>query len=160
MPQVSPRRRGAATVSALLGTVLAVLVLLLCTDTGGGGVPGTGGPVRASGEVTAPAAAPALGPASASTAVPASAGFTAASFSASGDDDPEPGCRQRHPGPASVPVAPPRGGAAYELPATLCAARAGGGAWGAEDLVPHRAPGHLPPPLDPPTPEDLSILRV
>ncbi|MFD5098744.1 hypothetical protein [Streptomyces albidochromogenes] len=157
MPQVSPRRRSAATVSALLGTVLAVLVLLLCTDTGG--VPGAGGQAQASGAVTAPAPAPALGPAAASTAVSASADFTAADFTAS-DDDPEPGCRQRHPGPASVPVAPPRGGAAYELPATLCAARAGGGAWGPEDLVPHRAPGHLPPPLDPPTPEDLSILRV
>ncbi|MGW7196418.1 hypothetical protein [Streptomyces chryseus] len=173
MPQVSPRRRGAATVSALLGTALAVIVLLLCTGPGGGGVPGAGGPVPAPGALTAPASAPAPGPAatpdarSSSPAAPAHAPAPAATaVSASAADfaaasgAPEPGCRQRHPGPASVPVAPPRCGAAYELPATLCAARAGGGSWGTEDLVPHRAPVHLPPLLGPPTPEDLSILRV
>ncbi|MGW7054420.1 hypothetical protein [Streptomyces sp. NPDC054887] len=57
-------------------------------------------------------------------------------------------------------MVPPRQGAAYELPGGLHQAWAGSGSWGAEGLVMRLAPGHRPPPPTPPTPIDLSVLRV
>ncbi|OEJ26191.1 hypothetical protein AS594_18500 [Streptomyces agglomeratus] len=139
MPQVRPpasrRRRGAATVSALLGMLLAVAVLLLCTDPGAGGVRASEAPVAA-GAVAAPEAAPSAG-------------------------EREPGCREPgRDGVGSVPAAPGRGGSAHELLPALHDARAGAGSWGAAAVVPDPAPGHWTPPVAPPTPMDLSILRV
>ncbi|MET9516360.1 hypothetical protein [Streptomyces sp. NPDC002994] len=138
MPQVRP-----ATVSALLGMLLAVAVLLLCTDTGAGGVRAAGAPV-ATGAVVAV------------VAVVAPEGSPSA-----GEREPGPGCREPGgDGVGSVPAAPGRSGAAYELLPALYDARAGAGSWGAEALVPDLAPDHWPPPVAPPTPMDLSILRV
>ncbi|MBT2397247.1 hypothetical protein [Streptomyces sp. ISL-100] len=121
--------------SALLGMLLAVAVLLMCTDTGAGGAPAAGAPVEA-GAVVAPGAFPS-------------------------PEEREPGCSERHgDGVGSVPAAPGRGGAAYELLPALYDARAGAGSWGADAVVPDLAPDHWPPPVAPPTPMDLSILRV
>ncbi|MGW0561227.1 hypothetical protein ACWDZ4_11450 [Streptomyces sp. NPDC003016] len=131
MPQVSRRCRGAATASTLPGTLLAPAALLLCTDTTG----------------RTPGGAPA--PASASVSAPGSA------------DEREPGCRERHrDGAGSAPVTPPRKGAAYELLPALYDAGAGAGSWGADGPAPRPASGHRPPSPDPPSPIDLSILRV
>ncbi|MGW0549206.1 hypothetical protein [Streptomyces altiplanensis] len=60
----------------------------------------------------------------------------------------------------SAPVTPPRKGAAYELLPALYGAGPGAGSWGADGPAPRPAPGHRPPPLDPPSPIGLSILRV
>ncbi|WP_093800181.1 hypothetical protein [Streptomyces sp. Wb2n-11] len=148
MPQVSRRCRGAATASALLGTLLALAALLLCTDPRGG-APAATAAVTAPGGVPASASAlaPASGPASATA--PGSA------------DEREPGCRGRHrDGVGSAPVTPPRKGAAYELLPALYDAGDGAGSWGAGGPARRPAPGHRPPPLDPPSPIGLSILRV
>ncbi|MBT2507338.1 hypothetical protein J7I98_15865 [Streptomyces sp. ISL-98] len=76
-------------------------------------------------------------------------------------EDREPGCREKHgDGVGSVPAAPPRSGAAYELLPALYDARAGNGSWGADALVPQPAVDRRPPPRDPPTPIGLSVLRV
>lgn len=140
MPQVRPpasrRYRGAATVRALLGTLLALAVLLLCTDPATGGVP-------------------------AAAEAPVAAGAVAAPEAASSAGEREPGCREPgRDGVGSVPVAPGRGGSAYELLPALHDARAGAGSWGADALAPGLAPDHWPPPQAPPTPMELSILRV
>ncbi|MEV8311324.1 hypothetical protein AB0P36_29265 [Streptomyces flavidovirens] len=145
MPQASRQSRSAASaataataarVSVLLGTLLAVAVLLLCTDTAGGRVSAAEAPVAEA---------------------PVAAAMVAATAPASD----EPGCRESHrDGMANTPAAPPRGGAAYELMPALHEARAGAGSWGADALAPHPSPDHRPPLLDPPTPIDLSILRV
>ncbi|MBT2528559.1 hypothetical protein J7E91_24920 [Streptomyces sp. ISL-99] len=155
MPQASRQSRSAVTaataapgemVSVLLGTLLAVAVLLLCTDTAGGRVSAA----------EAPAAEAPVAEASVAEA-PVATVMAAATAPASD----EPGCRESHrDGMANTPAAPPRGGAAYELMPALHEARAGAASWGADALAPHPSPEHRPPPLDPPTPIDLSILRV
>ncbi|GAA2964187.1 hypothetical protein [Streptomyces enissocaesilis] len=137
MPQVSRRCRGAATASTLPGTLLVPAALLLCTDMRGG----------------APDEAPA--PAFASVSAPAS---VAAPGSA---DEREPGCRERHrDGVGSAPVTSPRKGTAYELLPAPYDTRAGAGSWGAGGPAPRPAHGRRPPSPDPPSPIDLSILRV
>ncbi|MFI6092538.1 hypothetical protein [Streptomyces sp. NPDC051218] len=59
-----------------------------------------------------------------------------------------------------VPAAPPRSSSAYELLPALHQAHAASGAWGLGQTVPALTPERGPPPLAPPTPIDLSILRV
>lgn len=59
-----------------------------------------------------------------------------------------------------VPAAPPRSTSAYELLPALHQAHAASGAWGAGQTVPPLMPERGPPPLAPPSPIDLSILRV
>ncbi|MFE9395751.1 hypothetical protein [Streptomyces flavidovirens] len=165
MPQASRQNRSAVTaataapgamVSVLLGTLLAVAVLLLCTDTAGGRVSAAEAPVAEAPVAEAPVAEASVAEAPAAEA-PVAVAMAAATAPASD----EPGCRESHrDGMANVPAAPPRGGAAYELMPALHEARAGAGSWGADALAPHPSPEHRPPPLDPPTPIDLSILRV
>ncbi|MEV5978983.1 hypothetical protein [Streptomyces sp. NPDC052114] len=59
-----------------------------------------------------------------------------------------------------VPGTPARSGASYELLPALYDAHAAPGAWGVDQAVLAMAPGRAPPALDPPSPIDLSILRV
>ncbi|WP_409058522.1 hypothetical protein [Streptomyces sp. SYP-A7185] len=59
-----------------------------------------------------------------------------------------------------APSAPPRSSSAYELLPALHQAHAAAGAWGAGQTVPVLTPERGPPPLTPPSPMDLSILRV
>ncbi|MEV8318094.1 hypothetical protein AB0Q95_28415 [Streptomyces sp. NPDC059900] len=59
-----------------------------------------------------------------------------------------------------VPAAPPRSSSAYELLPALHQAHAASGAWGIGQTVPALSPERGPPPLTPPSPVDLSILRV
>ncbi|GAA1905729.1 hypothetical protein GCM10009837_31560 [Streptomyces durmitorensis] len=59
-----------------------------------------------------------------------------------------------------APAAPPRSSSAYELLPALHQAHAASGAWGFDQTVPSLTPERGPPPLAPPSPVDLSILRV
>ncbi|MFH8608389.1 hypothetical protein ACH4D5_12975 [Streptomyces sp. NPDC018029] len=58
------------------------------------------------------------------------------------------------------PGTPQRPGTAYELLPALYDTRAAGGSWGADQAVLLVTPGRAPPALTPPSPIDLSILRV
>ncbi|WP_156723496.1 hypothetical protein [Streptomyces apocyni] len=165
MPRPCPRRR--AALNALLSVLLVALTAgAFCGVAGAGsgagsGRAGAGGTVRA-----APAGA---GEAETSR--------VAAARSVGGDvdvvrvlaSDQGPGCGQRDAYERDgQPAAPPRGGAAYELLTALAHAHgasptssnadvearlADGGRLGA-------APDRGPPPRDPPTPVQLSVLRV
>ncbi|WP_370413961.1 hypothetical protein [Streptomyces fradiae] len=73
-----------------------------------------------------------------------------------------PGCGQSHGAEegAAAPAVPPRGHAFGELLPALAGERTPCGAWGAgQDVVDVRA-GRSPPELVPPSPMELSILRV
>ncbi|MEU5685077.1 hypothetical protein [Streptomyces venezuelae] len=59
-----------------------------------------------------------------------------------------------------TPGTPQRPGTAYELLPALHDTRAASGSWGADQAVLLVAPGRAPPALTPPSPIDLSILRV
>ncbi|MGW7079132.1 hypothetical protein [Streptomyces sp. NPDC054866] len=59
-----------------------------------------------------------------------------------------------------APAAPPRSSSAYELLPALHQAHAASGAWDLGQTVPSLTPERGPPPLTPPSPIDLSILRV
>ncbi|TGB08968.1 hypothetical protein [Streptomyces sp. MZ04] len=59
-----------------------------------------------------------------------------------------------------APAAPARSSSAYELLPALHQAHAASGAWGADQTVLSLTPERGPPPLAPPTPIDLSVLRV
>lgn len=61
---------------------------------------------------------------------------------------------------AAGPVVPPRPNGFGELLPALAGTRAAGGEWGAAVDVPDPAPGPEPPELVPPSPVELSILRV
>lgn len=72
-----------------------------------------------------------------------------------------PGCGkggQRDAGQA--PAAPPRSSSACELLPALHQAHAASGGWGVGQTVPLLTPERGPPPLTPPSPVDLSVLRV
>ncbi|MET8690570.1 hypothetical protein ABZV77_40835 [Streptomyces sp. NPDC004732] len=72
-----------------------------------------------------------------------------------------PGCGKGSPEDADhVPGTPARSGTSYEVLPALYDAHAATGAWGADQLVPSAAPGRAPPAFDPPSPMDLSVLRV
>ncbi|MFI8874762.1 hypothetical protein [Streptomyces sp. NPDC055243] len=59
-----------------------------------------------------------------------------------------------------APAAPPRSSTAYELLPALHQAHSASGGWGVGQTVPSLTPERGPPPLSPPSPIDLSILRV
>ncbi|MGW0536908.1 hypothetical protein [Streptomyces sp. NPDC003032] len=72
-----------------------------------------------------------------------------------------PGCgKGAQPDAGQAPAAPPRSSSAYELLPALHQAHAASGAWGVGQTVPLLTPERGPPPLTPPSPGDLSILRV
>ncbi|MEU8958719.1 hypothetical protein AB0C93_30995 [Streptomyces sp. NPDC048518] len=74
---------------------------------------------------------------------------------------PGPGCGKGSPQDADhVPGTPARTGAAQELLPALYDAHAATGACGVGRPVLSPAPGRAPPALDPPSPMDLSVLRV
>ncbi|MFI6640236.1 hypothetical protein [Streptomyces sp. NPDC050504] len=86
-----------------------------------------------------------------------------AAFAQDGPGSPAPpGCGDRTPhGDSDHPATPPRPSVAHELSATLVGVRApGDGAWHVHDAPLAVSPERGPPPLAPPTPVDLSVLRV
>ncbi|MGW0467568.1 hypothetical protein ACWDX6_20180 [Streptomyces sp. NPDC003027] len=93
---------------------------------------------------------PAVGsPAVASTAVVVDAGA------------PSPGCDQGHAADgAARPATPPRPNGFGELLPVLAAERPADGAWGGDQDIRDLLPGPEPPELVPPSPMELSILRV
>ncbi|MEU6677276.1 hypothetical protein [Streptomyces sp. NPDC046853] len=58
------------------------------------------------------------------------------------------------------PVSPPRPSSAHELLPALYEAHAATGSWGADQAFLAVTPGRAPPVLAPPTPIELSVLRV
>ncbi|GAA3112053.1 hypothetical protein ACFQ0X_23410 [Streptomyces rectiviolaceus] len=58
------------------------------------------------------------------------------------------------------PASPPRPGSAHELLPALYEAHAATGSWGADQAVLSVSPGRAPPALAPPSPIELSVLRV
>ncbi|WP_367043551.1 hypothetical protein [Streptomyces sp. Je 1-332] len=58
------------------------------------------------------------------------------------------------------PASPPRPSSAHELLPALYEAHAATGSWGADQAVLSVAPGRAPPALAPPSPIELSVLRV
>ncbi|MFF1699260.1 hypothetical protein ACFVXC_37470 [Streptomyces sp. NPDC058257] len=58
------------------------------------------------------------------------------------------------------PAAPPRPSSAHELLPALYEAHAATGTWGADQAVLAVTPGRAPPALAPPSPIELSVLRV
>ncbi|RST13785.1 hypothetical protein E2C00_11685 [Streptomyces sp. WAC05374] len=79
---------------------------------------------------------------------------------AAGVPERSPGCGPADDEGGLAPAVPPRPGAACELLPALYAARAAAGAWGVDEPAPDVRPERGPPPLAPPSPLDLSILRV
>ncbi|MEU6123267.1 hypothetical protein [Streptomyces sp. NPDC047123] len=72
-----------------------------------------------------------------------------------------PGCGRGSPQDADhVPGTPARPGTSAELLPALYDAHTAPGACGADQAVPALGPGRAPPALDPPSPVDLSVLRV
>ncbi|UFQ16669.1 MULTISPECIES: hypothetical protein [Streptomyces] len=97
------------------------------------------------------------GPAVADTAVPPVS--TVAHVYAGHDQ--RPGCGKGGQGDAGQqPVSPPRSGSAHELLPALYEAHGASGAWSADQAVLEPTPLRGPPPLTPPSPVDLSVLRV
>ncbi|MFD9909544.1 hypothetical protein [Streptomyces sp. NPDC059063] len=95
-------------------------------------------------------------------AAPAAPAAAAAPFVQGADGHGVPGCGQG--GDQDLgqrPAVPPRPGPSYELPLAPYDVRAQAGVWGADQAV-HAAACALraPPPLVPPSPVDLSVLRV
>ncbi|MFE1232215.1 hypothetical protein [Streptomyces sp. NPDC058745] len=142
---MSRTARALAALAALVGLVLGALAC-------------GAGPAAA---VTAPAAAApaeAAGPAASTPGAPSAAVTDAPVATAGGGASP--GCGERHAvDGAALPAAPPRPAGLGELLSLLAGARAAGG-WGADQVVRDLPPGPEPPELVPPSPVELSILRV
>ncbi|MET9433705.1 hypothetical protein [Streptomyces sp. NPDC006551] len=73
---------------------------------------------------------------------------------------PSPGCGQGHADGAARPATPPRPNGFGELLPVLAAERPADGAWAGGQDIRDLLPGPEPPELVPPSPMDLSILRV
>ncbi|MEV7197498.1 hypothetical protein AB0N81_37750 [Streptomyces sp. NPDC093510] len=72
-----------------------------------------------------------------------------------------PGCGKGSPQDADhVPGTPARSGSSYELLPALYDAHAATGACAVDHVVTPPLPGRAPPALDPPSPMELSVLRV
>ncbi|MER7517022.1 hypothetical protein [Streptomyces sp. NPDC126499] len=73
-----------------------------------------------------------------------------------------PGCGEGHGGDegAAGPAVPPRSHGLGELLSALAADRSSCGGWGGDADVRETVPGPAPPGLVPPSPVELSILRV
>ncbi|MFI8290195.1 hypothetical protein EAO71_18170 [Streptomyces sp. ms191] len=143
---MSRTARALAALAALVGLVLGALVC-------------GAGPAAA---VTAPtAAAPAdvARPAAPTPARPAAEVTDAQVMTAGGGASP--GCGERHDADgAARPATPPRPAGFGELLPQLAGARAADGGWGADQVGRDLLPGPEPPELVPPSPVELSILRV
>ncbi|MCT4357183.1 hypothetical protein M5362_29145 [Streptomyces sp. Je 1-79] len=106
--------------------------------------------ILACGTTTAVAGTAVAGTAVAGTAVVAEAGTTRA-----------PGCGEGHTADgAARPATPPRPNGFGELLPTLTGERTAGGVCGGDQAVRALLPGPEPPVLVPPSPVELSILRV
>ncbi|WP_157855891.1 hypothetical protein [Streptomyces aureocirculatus] len=78
-----------------------------------------------------------------------------------GDQRDVPGCGRSPKDDGQRPAAPPRFPSSYELlPALYDNRAATSSAWGADQAVLCLMPGRAPPGLVPPSPIDLSVLRV
>ncbi|WP_175412120.1 hypothetical protein [Streptomyces sp. TRM64462] len=112
----------------------------------------------------ADAAAPAVAGAAASAGAYVSAASVPGTVAVLDDAGPVPGCGDGSPSdePGMSPGTPPRGGfSLYELLPALYGLRAtGGGAGCGPGALPDIRPERAPPALVPPSPMDLSILRV
>ncbi|MGA4803546.1 hypothetical protein [Streptomyces lavendulocolor] len=163
----------AAAVLALVGA------LLVCGPAAG---PGRDAAVSAASAVAAVAAGPvvpagrAVAARSAEPAVPAVAAVPVVRAVAAGSAEPDaaavfahdggpgagrvPGCGSSDDDGGLSPALPPRSGSLGELLSAPPVARAAAGTWGADAAAPDVRPERGPPPLVPPSPLDLSILRV
>ncbi|MGA4849844.1 hypothetical protein ACOBQB_27675 [Streptomyces sp. G5(2025)] len=95
------------------------------------------------------------GPAVADAAVPVSTVAHAA------ERHDEPGCGKGGQGETGqAPAAPARSSSAYELLPALYEAHGASGSWTVDKAVLELTPVRGPPPLAPPSPVDLSVLRV
>lgn len=145
-----------------LGTLLLALVLglLVCAAPLPYAVPGPGAAVVAYGDPDTAAAGVAHGVSGPGVSARAH-GSGEVSVPAAGG--PVPGCGHRDPAEAGAggPAVPPRAQGFAELLPALTADRApGAAAWGAGPEAGHPAPGREPPELVPPSPLELSVLRV
>ncbi|MER7956820.1 hypothetical protein [Streptomyces sp. NPDC096030] len=136
--------RALAALAALMGVVFGLLVC------GAGTASASAGPaVGPAGPAVGPAGAPAV-PGGSEAAVPADAGAGRV-----------PGCGEGHTTDgAARPATPPRPNGFGELLPTLAGERAAGGFCGADQVIRELLPGPEPPELVPPSPVELSILRV
>ncbi|MGA4960451.1 hypothetical protein [Streptomyces lavendulocolor] len=148
----------AAAVLALVGA------LLVCGPAAG---PGRDAAVSAASAVAAVAAGPvvpagrAVAARSAEPAVPAVPVVAAVSAHDGGPGAGRvPGCGSSDDDGGLSPALPPRSGSLGELLSAPPVARAAAGTWGADAAAPGVRPERGPPPLVPPSPLDLSILRV
>ncbi|MCH0542129.1 hypothetical protein I3F58_21725 [Streptomyces sp. MUM 203J] len=134
MPRTGDRRGGAAVSGAVLAalSVLAVVVALMCVRP------------------------------SAAASVPAVGGAPADAVAVAVAADLPPGCGDGSPSDEGglSPAAPPRGMSAGELLPAPYGTKAGPGAGCGPGTVTAITPERAPPPLVPPSPVDLSILRV
>ncbi|MGA5101968.1 hypothetical protein ACPCAC_31950 [Streptomyces lavendulocolor] len=139
----------AAAVLALVGA------LLVCGPAAG---PGRDAAVSAASAGPAVSAVPVVRAVAAGSAGPAAAAVSAH------DGGPGagrvPGCGSSDDDGGLSPALPPRSGSLGELLSAPPVARAAAGTWGADAAAPGVRPERGPPPLVPPSPLDLSILRV
>ncbi|MFE5614983.1 hypothetical protein [Streptomyces sp. NPDC056524] len=138
--------RALAALAALMGVVFGLLVC-----GAGTGSTAVAGPVAGASEaVHADAAAAGAAEAGAAVAGAAEAGAGRV-----------PGCGEGHTADgAARPATPPRPNGFGELLPTLAGERAAGGFCGADQVIRELLPGPEPPELVPPSPVELSILRV
>ncbi|WP_309050251.1 hypothetical protein [Streptomyces sp.] len=149
-------RRG-PLLTTLLGLVLGLLLCAAPVPYGDLGA----GPARVPYEVSGTEAA-AVVPGASGTAVTAVA-YGTGGVSVPDGDGPVPGCGHRNPAEAGAegPAVPPRAqGFAELLPALTTGRAPAAGAWGADPEAGRPAPGREPPELVPPSPVELSVLRV
>ncbi|MFF9913243.1 hypothetical protein [Streptomyces sp. NPDC013457] len=145
--------RALAALAALAGVVFGLLVCGAGTGPAGTAV---AGPAAGVTEAAVPDGVTAAGMAAgAAQAVAAEAG---APGSGAGR---VPGCGEGHTADgAARPATPPRPSGFGELLPTLAGERAAGGFCGADQVIRELLPGPEPPELVPPSPVELSILRV
>ncbi|MGA5171081.1 MULTISPECIES: hypothetical protein [Streptomyces] len=114
--------------------------------------------------VSAVAAVPVVRAVAADSAEPAVPAVPAVAAVSAHDGGPGagrvPGCGSSDDGGGLSPALPPRSGSLGELLSAPPVARAAAGTWGADAAAPDVRPERGPPPLVPPSPLDLSILRV
>ncbi|MCX4824138.1 hypothetical protein OG883_30600 [Streptomyces sp. NBC_01142] len=143
------RCRVPAAATVLLSLLLALLVCSSASAIAAGAAGGGGGGGAGDGARTGVSTAP--------------TGDPVAVAVAAGEQDRAPGCGRgaEDDDNTSHPATPPRGGSCGELlPALHDAHGASGSAWSVAGAVVDLTPERGPPPLDPPSPVDLSILRV
>ncbi|MDJ0463520.1 hypothetical protein [Streptomyces sp. H27-C3] len=163
------RQRGAVAVSVLLGALLALLMCSGATGAGTSTVTSAGSatglaPWADAAAATADAGAVSAAAAGVPVALPgpaaATPGVVGLPAAAVGDQQ-VPGCGESPGGDSGTgPGTPARGSSSYELLHALYDARAASGPWGADPVLPAAEPDRGPLPLDPPSPIDLSVLRV